>query len=287
MNKLFTVIVLVYNNSEYLEECLRSIIDQDYSQIEIIVADDKSKHFNKDAIEHFIQSNPKNNIVSYKVYQNSQNFGTVKSANNALSCANGFYIKLLAADDALHNSKTLSYAYEYLNKSSDGIIIGDVIKCNSLLQPISMYRNSLKTKINRLSSHDVFCRLCVSNGIVAGSVFFDKRFFSTYGTFDETYRLLEDWPTWLKVTKRGCRISYYKFYTILYRSDIGVGTSGNSIYMNDRRLVFDRIIRPAKKDLGAYWYAVSFLSNHINNASFIRKVYGLVFRKKRISKASK
>lgn len=50
------------------------------------------------------------------------------------------------------------------------------------------------------------------NGIVAGGVFFNAEFFEKFGFFDERYRLLEDWPTWLRLAKKGIRIEYYPVY---------------------------------------------------------------------------
>ena len=42
-SKLLTVIVLVYNVEKYLDTCIKSIINQTYSNLEIILVDDGSK----------------------------------------------------------------------------------------------------------------------------------------------------------------------------------------------------------------------------------------------------
>ena len=43
MEHLVTVIVPVYNVEAYLERCIKSIINQDYKNLEIILVDDGSK----------------------------------------------------------------------------------------------------------------------------------------------------------------------------------------------------------------------------------------------------
>ena len=77
------------------------------------------------------------------VYQNERNYGTVKSANGAIRKTSGNFVKLLAADDALYDECSLSYAAEALLKSSSGIITGDVMRCDENLKPVAKYRNNL------------------------------------------------------------------------------------------------------------------------------------------------
>lgn len=279
MTDVFSIVVLLYNNSEFINECLDSIFVQDYPNLEIIVVDDGSKSFDREGIISYLESNKKAQLVNYIVYQNEENYGTVKSANGAIRKASGKYIKLLAADDALYDGRSLTYAAEALRKSPSGIITGDVMRCDEHLKPIAKYRNNLPAVLNDLEPLDVFKRLCVHNDIVAGGVFFSKSFFENYGYFDESYRLLEDWPTWLKATQQGCRFSYSPFFAIRYRSNGGIGTSVNPVYMADKKHALDTIIIPAKNDIGLSWYFKARLSFLIINSSFIRKVYGFIFRK--------
>lgn len=279
MNETFSIIVLLYNNNEFLNECLDSIFAQDYPSIEIIVVDDGSKSFDCESIVSYLKSNKKSNIVNYIVYQNERNYGTVKSANGAIRKASGNFVKLLAADDALYDECSLSYAAEALQKSSNGIITGDVMRCDENLKPVAKYRNNLPKALNDLEPLDVFRRLCVHNDIVAGGVFFSKRFFEIYGYFDESYRLMEDWPTWLKATYKGCRFLYSSFFAIRYRSNSGIGTGVNPAYMADKKRALDTIIIPAKSDIGMSWYLKARLSFFMINSPLVRKVYGFIFRK--------
>ena len=143
MNELFSVIILLYNNSEFLAECLDSVLIQDYSDIEIIVVDDGSKTFDKAGIESYIREHKKENIRNVIVYRNECNFGTVKSANGAIRKASGKYLKLLAGDDALYDSESLSHAAAALRVCPCGIISGDVMKCDQDMNPVGRYHKNL------------------------------------------------------------------------------------------------------------------------------------------------
>lgn len=278
MADLFSVIVLLYNNSEYLRECLESVIIQDYPCVEIVVADDGSESFDRDGIISYLEANKRANLVSYTVYQNGKNLGTVKSANGAVRRAGGSFIKLLAADDALYDEHSLTNAAEALQHSQDGIITADVMKCDEMLRPAGKYRKDLHKALNKLEPSEVFRRLCVHNDIIAGGVFFSKEFFDRCGLFDESYRLLEDWPTWLKATQQGCRFLYSPFFAVRYRSNGGIGTSTNPVYMADKKRVFEMIIRPAKKEIGTFWYIKACLSFAVINSPLVRKMYGALLR---------
>ena len=279
MKATFSVIILLYNNSEFLEECLDSVLFQDYPSIEIIVVDDGSKVFDKAGIESYIREHQRDNIQNGIVYQNERNFGTVRSANGAIRKASGRYLKLLAGDDALYDCESLSHAAAALHASPCGIITGDVMKCDQDMNQIGHYYKSLVPALNYLSSIDVFRRLCIHNDIVAGGVFFDASFFKRYGMFDESYKLLEDWPTWMRATQKGCRIVYTPFFAIKYRCHNGIGTSTNPIYLADRKHLFLTVIVPARKTIGPYCFLLATISFLIINNLLVRKLYGFLFRR--------
>ena len=104
---LFSVIILTYNNTEYLFGLLDSLFKQTYNNIELIISDDASTSFDMNKIDNYIKSNKKNNIVSYQIIIRKKNGGTVKNINGALKRCNGEIIKLIAADDAFYNDKVI------------------------------------------------------------------------------------------------------------------------------------------------------------------------------------
>ena len=53
-NPTATVLIANYNNSKYIDECLASVINQNYKKIEIIVVDDNSSDNSLEILNNYI-----------------------------------------------------------------------------------------------------------------------------------------------------------------------------------------------------------------------------------------
>lgn len=280
MQALFSVIVVCYNNSQYLYDCIDSILKQDYDNIELVIADDYSKVFDIEGIKTYINSNAFDNIKHFDIYQNECNLGTVKNINRAIKKCSGTYLKVIAADDALYDGLVLSKAAEALDSSPCGLIVADVMKCDRNLAEIELYSKKLYNRINIMSAQECFKALCIHDDIVAGGVFMKLSVVKKHGLFDENYVLMEDWPMWLRICKAGDRFKYISFLCLKYRMDVGIGTSVNPVYMSDKRRLLKEIIIPSKKELGFLIYMKSRLYFALVNSIIVRKLYSLIFRRK-------
>jgi len=97
-NCLVSVIIPVYNAEKYLDVCIQSIINQTWSNIEIILVDDGSTDGSlKIAQKHLVNANVK--VIEQK------NRGASAARNAGLKLAKGDYIQFLDADDLLSPDK--------------------------------------------------------------------------------------------------------------------------------------------------------------------------------------
>lgn len=273
MNKRFSVIVPCYKNSQYLHDCIDSIIEQDYDEIELIIAEDGGGNFDADYFRGYIENNKKENVVRYEVYSNECNLGTVKNLNCALRKSTGRYIKLIAADDALAAKNVLSGVASAIEKSSDGCIVCDVIMCNNELKFLYKYESDYYNMIAQMSPDDCLKNNCIINRINAVGIFFRKDFFEKYGLFDEKYRLMEDWPKWLELYDAGGIIEYYPYTATKRRVATGVVANNNPYYLSDRRKIWKYNIKNTKKKIGLGLYIKSFIAAYFYSNSFMRKIY--------------
>lgn len=230
---MFTIIILVYNNSKYLEDCIKSIAIQNYKEYEVIIIDDCSQEDPSELI-HKIAEKYLGKSETWQYFRNSENMGTVKSANKGISLAKGNLIKLIAADDKFHDENTLGYVFENF-KPEMRVLLSRVAKCNEDLVWNGEYEcEELQYEIiyNGIKAQK---KLAIRNFIAAPGVFFKREFFDKWGLFDETYRLLEDWPMWLRTLRNGEKFYYLEYTTVDYRNDAGVVSGGNPYYLKDRK----------------------------------------------------
>ena len=94
---LVSIIVPVYNVQNFLVECIMSLVEQTYKNIEIIIINDGSTDQSPYICERFAQ-----NYNNISVYHN-QNGGASKARNFGLGKAKGKYIYFIDSDDFINN----------------------------------------------------------------------------------------------------------------------------------------------------------------------------------------
>lgn len=98
MNKLVSVIIPVYNAEKYLEECIDSVINQTYKNIELILINDGSTDNSQDICERY-----KNKYSNINLF-NITNHGVSYSRNFGISKSSGEYIIFIDADDYIEKN---------------------------------------------------------------------------------------------------------------------------------------------------------------------------------------
>lgn len=95
MQPLVTIICLCYNHKPFVEDAISSVLNQSYSNIEIIIVDDASKDGSKELLQVFTEQHklPFLNL--------QKNIGNCAAFNKAWSLAKGKYIIDFATDDVM------------------------------------------------------------------------------------------------------------------------------------------------------------------------------------------
>ena len=93
MKNKISVIVPVYNTEDYLERCIRSIMEQTYKNLEIVVVNDGSTDNSLNVLESLKKED--NRIVII----NQENMGVSKARNKGLDYATGEFITFVDSDD--------------------------------------------------------------------------------------------------------------------------------------------------------------------------------------------
>lgn len=176
---LVSVIIPSYNHEIYIEKSLRSVLEQTYKNIEIIVIDDGSK----DNTVNLLKELQKNN---HFILESQENMGVCKTLNKAISISKGKYIAILASDDYWDLTK-IEKQVKVLETTKDSEFC-----FTQALEFDSNTNKKIKIFPKKTLSGDVLNSIFIRQHVPAGSMMFSKKLFEKLNGFDETLKE-EDW----------------------------------------------------------------------------------------------
>ena len=112
----FTVAISTYNVEKYVERAVKSVVNQEFDNFEIIIADDSSTDNTMEIVNKL-----KNDKI--RVFKTEKNTGTAGGTRNiAIENARGEYIIFLDGDDTLYDNKTLAKIDKIIGEDTPEIV---------------------------------------------------------------------------------------------------------------------------------------------------------------------
>ena len=194
-NPLVSIIIPVYNGSNYLAQAIQSATNQSYKNIEIIVVDDGSTESNK--LKKFVHSF--GNKVSY---YKKRNGGVSSALNYGIKHMSGDYFAWLSHDDLItpdHIERLIEwYSHEGSDNeipfSSSFFIDGDGNMMYDLSRNAQFYFSDFKLSLIRPDHNLLFGEI---NG---GAIMIPRKAFDLCGLFDEDQRITQERSFWNKLS---------------------------------------------------------------------------------------
>ena len=185
MTPYFSVIIATYNRSKLLIDTVKSVLDQEYGDFEIVIIDDAST----DDTQGVVKKTFTKQLVAKKIryYRNMKNMERSYSRNLGMSAGKGKYLALLDDDDKWKPDH-LSTAVSFLEENDD---------VGLLLTNFTVYFENGKTESGRKGiksgKGDMYRDLCMFRELVSGSIYFIRKdVFDTLGGFKEGLEPCED-----------------------------------------------------------------------------------------------
>lgn len=189
-----SVIIPVYNGEIFLEEAIKSVLNQEYDNLECIVVDDGSIDDSADIAKKFGQV----------VYLHQNNAGVAAARNRAVQKASGEYLAFLDADD-IWDLKKLAIQISYMEENLD---IGYSFTKYSLFLAEGM--RELPAWIRTRQYEQEMTAYIPSALVVRKSVF------EAVGNFDENYQVGEDSDWFFRARDAGVKLGIID-KTLLYK----------------------------------------------------------------------
>ena len=175
-NPLVSVVIPTYNRKMYVEEAIKSVLNQTYDNIEIIVADDNAeKKETRQYILNLLRKYPECRCVL-----NEKNLGGSLNRNEGIKVAKGELIAFLDDDDVYEPTRIEKVVELYLKHKSEniGLIMTWCYDCDDQLNIKGSYK--LKLSDNPLFQHMGSCLCATSQWTVPANAF------KKVGMFEDT-----------------------------------------------------------------------------------------------------
>lgn len=114
----FSIIIPVYNVKEYIDECIESVLNQDYCDYEIVLVDDGSTDGSGEICDRYMKK------YSFVKVIHQRNQGLSGARNTGVATSQGEYLVFLDSDDILLNNESLGHINQIV-KDQD-IIVYDI-----------------------------------------------------------------------------------------------------------------------------------------------------------------
>ena len=121
-----SVIIPVYNVSDYVERCVRSVMAQCYSDIECIIVDDCSLDDSITKCERLIKAY--DGPISFSIFRHEKNKGVSAARNTGMKVATGDYVVYMDSDDAITEDCIEKLARPIERDGSIEMVIGNFVR---------------------------------------------------------------------------------------------------------------------------------------------------------------
>lgn len=207
MEDLISVVVPVYNVERYLDECIKSIINQTYRNLEIILVDDGSTDGSGEICDEYVRRD--NRIIAF----HKENGGLSSARNYGIKKSTGKYVSFIDSDDYIS-----IYMLEYLHEA--------IINSNSKIACCDFKKVFDNQTINNLKADNKYEILDFDNCMkmlfsynhyryIACNKLFDKNLFNNI-KFPENRYYEDIWPIY-NIFKRVDHVVYIRQYLYFYR----------------------------------------------------------------------
>lgn len=264
---LVSVHIIAYNQRRYIEQTLTSVLDQDYENFEVVVADDGSTDGTAEIILDYSRRYPHKIIP----LTNGPNLGITGNSNRGLLACKGKYIAFLGGDDLFLPEK-ISKQVEWLEEDESRVLCGHQVEV--------FYESGEKShKLSHFLTSGTGPRQVILNGppFAATSVMVRRSAIPTHG-FDESLPNVSDFMLWVECLIPKGKYGYVEGTYARYRRHGSNISNNTSVMLADveKTLIlvatrYPEYINECRKALGRlvhYVRGVSFLKQGQNESAY-------------------
>ncbi|CAD5962250.1 putative glycosyltransferase RT0329 [Planktothrix tepida] len=197
-----SVIIPTYNCDQYIEQCVKSVLEQTYTNYEVIVIDDGSQDKTQQILKPFLP------VIKY-IYQNNQ--GAAKARNHGCKIAQGEFLAFLDGDDFFLPQKLAEQVATFDNDPTIDLVQSGWCIVNQKgigVSVITPWGNAPELNLETWVLHK-----CVR----PSAMILRREWWEKVGGFDHHYPPTEDLDFVLRLSLMGCKTVWFKEIHACYR----------------------------------------------------------------------
>jgi len=227
---LVSMVIASFNHAQYVRASIRSVTEQDYDNIELIVIDDGSTDNSIARIEEMIpECQARFRRFEFRARPNK---GLTETLNEGLAWARGPYFACLASDDVLFPQKTSTLVSEIQAAPDLAGVFGGCVLIDSAGQIVGTQRPRAV----------VYCFadiLASNHWIVASCQLLRRDAVLQAGGYPRGLNI-EDWYMWLKLTEHGAGLKVVPDVLVQYRQHETNLSRDAKKMLEARKMILDR-----------------------------------------------
>lgn len=198
-----TVVMPVYNVEPFIKQAVKSVLDQTFTDFELLIIDDQSPDNSISLVNEIAASDKRVRIIRQK------NRGLAGARNTGISHAQGKYIAFLDSDDFWHQDKLQKHMALYAQQPNSGV----TFSASMFVDEAGQVLNRIQTPYikQNYTARNVFCRNPIGNGsapVIRKSIFEQIAFkgrdkfgqkVDYWQYFDESLKQSEDIDCWTRI----------------------------------------------------------------------------------------
>lgn len=201
-----SIITVCYNSKETIERTIKSVIAQDYEELEYIIIDGASTDGTQDIIEKYIDK--------ISIYVSEPDHGLYDAMNKGLERASGEVFAFLNSDD-YYADNVLNKVKEYFENSDADMVSGNMYICKNGI--------NIKAVYNKEKKENMFFQVVYPHP----ALFAKKELYKKYGGFDTSYKIAADSDWVMRVCFHGADVLCVEDYFTYFSAG---GLSSRKIY---------------------------------------------------------
>lgn len=250
-----SIITPSYNQGEYIEETIESILGQTYKNIELIIVDGKSTDNTHKVLDKY------KNIENVKIIIESDK-GQSDAINKGFKIATGELVGWVNSDDLLEPDCIDKVVSEYYKNPKASIIFGNIMLIDSKGKDIKM------VSANPISYEYLLNK---NPDVNQQGSFYNSKLLKQVNYLDEDIHYTMDYDLWLRLLKENNSVSIINEVIAKFRLHNTSKTSGGGTFFKFWNNIFD--IRKQKHNSKGLRYIHFLYINRIIEAGF-RKILG-------------